>query len=642
MTGTIPGNLKGILKGSEFLKRIRQVRDSLDPGSSAVSTFRALEAGEIRELESHGNYSTDWALVMVHEDFTPEWIMGSTFMGACVLGKFTGSAVYPDGDAPLNTGIYRSTVINSRIGSDSLVCGVRHLAGCSLMDGAIVYHVNTLSASGPCTFGNGIEITVGNETGGRIVRSFAEITAELAAEEALRPGDKAFQTACGEFTQTYTGRAALDFGVVESGALIRHTTRVSGSYIGSGVLIDGAVCVINSTILGSMDRETEISHGAYVAGSCVQKGCRITTMAIADTSIFLEGSHAGRHAKVTSSIIGPATGIDEGEVTCSLVGPLVSSHHQAMLISAIWPGGRGNIGYGANVGSNHTSRQADQEIFPGEGTFFGLGVNIKFPSDLTAAPYSIIATGLCTQPQRVEFPFSLINSPSPGHREPPRGLNEIIPGWVITNNFYSIRRNEDKFRERALPGMEAGEKGIVRPDIIDLVIPARNRLRDISGTLEFYTPGTINGLGKNFLSEKHRLAGLDAYDLLIKYYALSALKTRVHAIISGKCAGEISSIYSPGPADPAWEHARSVLISEGLSEKGLRENLESLCRITDTVCGMVQESRERDHIRGSSICSDYESSHVPVSQDSVVAGALLDAEDVKNTVKECLNHLPGE
>ena len=89
---------------------------------------------------------------------------------------------------------------------------------------------------------------------------------------------------------------------------------------------------------------------------------------------------------------------------------------------------QGNVGYGANVGSNHTGKAPDQELRSGEGVFFGLGVNIKYPSNFGKAPYTIFASGVGCLPQRIEFPFSLVNTPA----EPIVGLstaiNEIIPG----------------------------------------------------------------------------------------------------------------------------------------------------------------------------------------------------------------------
>src|SRR5438093_13263730 len=102
---------------------------------------------------------------------------------------------------------------------------------------------------------------------------------------------------------------------------------------------------------------------------------------------------------VTASISGPNSGVAEGEVTASLVGPFVGFHHQALLIAALWPEGKGNVAYGANVGSNHTTKAPDQEFWPGEGRFRGLGVHIKFPSALSQPPYSLIASGATTLPQ---------------------------------------------------------------------------------------------------------------------------------------------------------------------------------------------------------------------------------------------------
>lgn len=53
------------------------------------------------------------------------------------------------------------------------------------------------------------------------------------------------------------------------------------------------------------------------------------------------------------------------------------------------------------MGSNHTGKLNDQEIWPGEGVFYGLGCNIKFPTNMTQAPYTLIATGVTTLPQKV-------------------------------------------------------------------------------------------------------------------------------------------------------------------------------------------------------------------------------------------------
>ena len=78
---------------------------------------------------------------------------------------------------------------------------------------------------------------------------------------------------------------------------------------------------------------------------------------------------------------------------------LAVGHALSLLLLAIWFEGKGNIGYGANIGSNHTGRLPDQESIPGEGVFFGLGCSIKYPCNFHNAPYSIIASGVVTLPE---------------------------------------------------------------------------------------------------------------------------------------------------------------------------------------------------------------------------------------------------
>ena len=119
---------------------------------------------------------------------------------------------------------------------------------------------------------------------------------------------------------------------------------------------------------------------------------------------LLKGSGASRSALVKESVLGVGTSVSRGEVIASLVGPGTGFHHEALLISALWPEGRGNVGYGAMVGSNHTGRMPDQEVRPGEGAFFGLGCCVKFPCNFEAAPYTLVAAGLTLLPQRLAQP----------------------------------------------------------------------------------------------------------------------------------------------------------------------------------------------------------------------------------------------
>jgi hypothetical protein len=84
----------------------------------------------------------------------------------------------------------------------------------------------------------------------------------------------------------------------------------------------------------------------------------------------------------------------------------------------------------------------DQECWPGEGCFFGLGAIVKFPLNLYQSPYSIVTAGSTVSPQRIAFPFSLISVPDKALDSARYGPTTctIKPGWMLYSNPYMIER----------------------------------------------------------------------------------------------------------------------------------------------------------------------------------------------------------
>jgi len=618
MNGHLGSLVGGLLETSSFLASLRELKAAKGKSRLFGNRVRPLTREEIVVLESRGNICSDWSRILVVDGFTPSRVAGTVFAGDCVVGAFGDEAVPVGTSVSLPSGIYGSTIVSCEIGDGCLVSGVGVLSNYLLRERSVVFKSGAVTASRACAFGNGREIAIGIETGGREVLSFAELTIPLAAAVATRRGDREFQEAYRAFAKTYIEACGAPFGVIERNGLIRNTSAVEDVYVGEGVGIDGATLVQNCSLLGTAEERTVVGHGAFVRNSCLQYGCEVTSMAIVDDSVLTEHSHVERHGKVTQSIIGPNTGVAEGEVTASLIGPFVGFHHQAMLIAALWPEGKGNVAYGANVGSNHTSKAPDQEIWCGEGFFFGLGVNVKFPSDFTGAPYGLIATAVDTLPQKVTYPFSLINKPDRVHEGVPSAYNEIFPGWVLSDNLYAVLRNEGKYKKRNKARRTAFVFDVFRKDIIEMMVAARDRLDGVSPVKKLYTDGDIPGLGKNFMLESSRMKGIETYNFFIEYYALQGLAARVTLLLGRGEMGGVESIYEDATDDPNWEYRRSLLHSEGHSERSAAENFERLVEIHEWIARETQRSKERDDIRGKSIIVDYAETNTQAPDDAFV------------------------
>jgi len=516
----------------------------------------------------------------------------------------------------LDSGLYNSKIIDCQIGDNVLISDVKCISNYIVKDKVVLFNNGIISCSAAAVFGNGVEVPVAIETGGREVKLYADLTVDEAAKIARSRHDKKLLAEYDRKVANFVKEITSPCGIIEEGAVIKNTQKITDVFVGPYAVIDNAVMVKNTTILSNQEEKAEIIDGAYVKDSIIQWGSEAASGAIVDSSCLTEHSHVERHGKVTQSILGPNTGVAEGEVTASLVGPFVGFHHQSLLIAALWPEGKGNVGYGANVGSNHTSKAPDQEIWPGEGAFFGLGTNIKFPSDFSKSPYTIIASGVNALPQKVTFPFSLINSPSLSLDGISPAYNEIAPGWVLSDNIYTIKRNEGKYQKRNKAKRSKFIFEVFRPDMIDLMLDARQRLSDIKFKKNYYTSKDIQGLGKNYMLETDRARGVEAYTFYIRYYALLGLKRRLAELFAEKKSAfkkNAQKALVTHTKDKRWEHERKILIQE-LKDKNVSECLQLLSQMQEKIAQEVQVSKEKDDKRGAKIIEDYAFAH-PAAQD---------------------------
>jgi hypothetical protein len=463
------------------------------------SMGRPLTEEEIGTLESQGNTSSDWSCLRVEPSFSPQKIRNSHFSGANYLPQFSGTVLLEEG-LELETGIYSSLIHNCVLGN---AC-IRNI---SLLSNYCIDDKVCLMNSGDITWNSGpfptlgTSIHPGTEEKMRSVW-ITEFTSVESAFEAAKL-DQEEQKAIESYLEACKKDWVLSTGYIGRESCITNTPRIGNTWIGSFVKIKGAQSIQNSFLAGILEGEEEeqknlsivVENGCVIQNSLVQTNVKISGANNIEHSFLCSQSTVGVMAFISHSLIAENTSVEKAEVFSSLVGPMVGLHHQSLLISALWPQGRGNIGHGANVGSNHTGRKPDQEITPGEGLFFGLGCSIKFPCNLQQSPYSIIAAGVTLPPQKIACPFSLINTSKSSFQ------NEIFPGWMWYANPYALFRNIYKIQDR--------EKSTLSTE--ELLFPKCFGQWTLSA-LELLEKGfSQNICGHSFLSEENRKKAIQGY-----------------------------------------------------------------------------------------------------------------------------------
>lgn len=621
MLEELADRLDQALAASELAAGLR----GLAQAGQRLRAGRPLSEGERLCLENQGNVCSDWNRVRIESEEGLSAVRGNRFEGDVVLAGFKGSWPGPDGRL-WPAGMADCRVRDSVIGNASLY-HIARLERQVVDEGAVLVGVGDMDCPVPTSFSLGRTIHPGAETGTRSLWLWDNLTLEdAAAALALAPdAQKAF-------------RARLDarlaplqsaFGFVGKGASVMQARHIHSAYIGPGARVAGASLIRESALLATLREPCVAAEDAWIEKSILRPGAKVESGGRVSQSFLMEGSEVGWGGMVSQSVIGPETHIQKGEVTASLLGPNVGFHHQSLLISALWPEGRGNIAYGANVGSNHTGKKPDQEIRPGEGNFFGLGCSIKFPANYEDAPYSLIATGVATAPQRVAFPFSLINQPGgPAEEGQGLGLNEIAPGWMWSDNAYALVRRMYKFEGGNAAGRRAPDDdaastwktGFFAGRLFSLglahkVLKAHQALRAAPPDRPFYLEDTLPGLGKNVLRGKGRAKALAAYEDYLSFFLMRAYADRPGEAWGRELSDLVAALRKElAHGQPSVPDARSW----ASAQRG---------RLPAFKASMLA-SLARDDKRGRQIFDDYADFHPAPEEDAAVSRLAGDLEEL--------------
>ena len=469
--------------------------------------------------------------------------------------------------------------------------------------------------------------------------------------------------------------------IIARNASVRSCPRITASFIGPCAVVENSE-VDSTAILTGHTGRTSVTGGSIVERSILQPGVKVSGHAIVRDSLLMEHSSVETEGKCCHVIACPDSGVATGECHHSLLGPFVGFHHQSLLIAALWPKGRGNVAYGAKIGSNHTGRAADQECLLGEGVFFGLGSLVKLPVNLSASPYTLVAADTTLEQQRLHFPFSLVSacrdarhlatvlgSLMKGSSSSSSFLlsNVLRPAWVLRASPYTVLRNEAKFMQRSKSQRHKRlvREPVFRPEIVDAMIEARARLRRAvareRGREEgkegvYFTANELEGAGANMVTWRGAEEGLETYTEWIKRYALRGLFDHLVKQLRGGKEGEEKGGKSDEDDYDMWWHQRSILRAEyggegarnadvapSRADEGVDEDppnmpsvsnlLQDLVMIEERVVRAVEASKRRDEIRGAEILDDYAATRPPLEEDKVIMGAKAGLAKIRAYVK---------
>ncbi len=209
--------------------------------------LRNLTSEEISLLKKQGCEADDWMNVIVKQKFHPTNIWNVFFEGKNTIGVFEASSD-KQAVSSKKPGIYNSRIVNCEIGDNVRISHVKYMSNYDIGDNCILEDVGSLSVTGITAFGNGTEIEVLNEGGGRTLPLFDKLSAQMAWLMVQCRHDASLIDSLQNTVSSYTETKKSDRGEIGTDVTIRHCTYIKNVNIGDGASLLGAKHLEEGTI----------------------------------------------------------------------------------------------------------------------------------------------------------------------------------------------------------------------------------------------------------------------------------------------------------------------------------------------------------------------------------------------------------
>jgi carbonic anhydrase/acetyltransferase-like protein (isoleucine patch superfamily) len=293
-----------------------------------------LSADQIAQLIDQGCSCDDWSKVTVTAGFRAETVHATRFSGAVKLGTFE-KQVSLCGGVSRPTGISHATIHNCTIGDNVYITRVgNHIANYVIEDDVVIENIDLLAVEGPSSFGNGVEIAVVNEAGGREISIYDGLSAQKAYVMAFYRHRPILIEKLRQMVADYTASVTSSTGLVGRGARIMNCRIMKNIKLGPAGVLEAVNKLENGSINSCPEDPVYIGPGVFAEHFIACSGSRITDGTIIYKCFIGQGTVLSRQYSAENSVFFANCGGHHGEACAVFAGPYTVTHHKSTLLIA--------------------------------------------------------------------------------------------------------------------------------------------------------------------------------------------------------------------------------------------------------------------------------------------------------------------
>lgn len=397
--------------------------------------YRNLTATEVKIMQSRGCVSEAWSRIEVKNDFNPHHYRNVNFSGLVRLGSTT-KTFFRDRNVVYQSGIYDATIHNCVIGDNVYISKVaNYIANYEISDDVFIENVTRINATGDSTFGNGVEVSVLNESGGREVPIYDRLSSHVAYLIAMYRHDRALITALRKMIAEYVVKQRSEKGVIGRNAVILNCGMIVDVKIGEYSCIEGASKLTNGTIASTQAAPIKVGVNVVAKDFILTSGSLVDEGAVLVRTFVGQGTKISRLFSAHDSLFFANCTCENGESAAVFGGPYtVTVHKSSLLIAGMFS--FLNAGSGSNQ-SNHMYKLGPiHQGIVERGSKTTSDSYLLWPAHIGA--FSLVMGRHVDHPDTSKLPFSYLIENS-GHSCLVPGVNLKSVGTIRDSRKWKLR-----------------------------------------------------------------------------------------------------------------------------------------------------------------------------------------------------------
>lgn len=295
---------------------------------------RNLTQREIEQLEKQGCSCLDWEQVTVKDGFDPRYVKNTQFSGKVSLGIFENWFELAGG-LQKHTGINNAVIHNCNIGDNVVIENVQnYIANYRIGDHCFIQNVDVILVDGMTTFGNGVQVNVLNETGGREVHINDKLSAHFAYIYSLYRHRPVLIERMKAIIDFYCDKHASDRGTIGSHCKIVNVGYIKNVRIGEHCKITGAMKLKNGSINSNVHDPVYIGRNVIAEDFIVSSGSTIDGGSFITRCFVGQACHIDHGYSASDSLFFSNCQGENGEACALFAGPYTVTHHKSTLLIA--------------------------------------------------------------------------------------------------------------------------------------------------------------------------------------------------------------------------------------------------------------------------------------------------------------------